>query len=276
MGFTCLKLAFRRYPVKPGAELADISNKKGTYETTLQLLNRAHEIHSNHLSETDQIFIITLTALGWCLKELGQLDESLALLTEGLDIQDRLGNPNLSTYATTCNALADLHLNLHNYDKAHYYFEQAIDCWGRFDRHVNAGIALGNMANLANRQKRFDEALEYASRGLRIDESMLGVDHPDLAFPLTCVGESCIGLKSYEDAIEVLEHAFQLRTDNDVPPGNFAWTQWLLGRALVESDRNAPLGYQYIEQARVILQSLGDATVDELKDVESWLAENIS
>jgi hypothetical protein len=105
---------------------------------------------------------------------------------------------------------------------------------------------------------------------------MLGVDHPDLAFPLTCVGESCIGLKSYDDAIEVLERAFQLRTDNDVPPGNFAWTQWLLGRALVESDMNAPLGDQYIEQARVILQTLGDAAVDELNDVDSWLAENAS
>jgi tetratricopeptide (TPR) repeat protein len=240
------------------------------------LLNRAHEIHSNHLSETDQIFIITLTALGWCQKELGHLDESLALLTECIDIQDRLGNPNLSTYATTCNALADLHLNLHNYDKAHFYFEQAIDCWGRFDRHVHAGIALGNMANLANRQERFDEALEYAKRGMAIDESMLGVDHPDIAFPLTCVGESCIGLKNYDDAINVLERAFQLRTENDVPPGNLAWTQWLLGRVLVESDRNVSLGHKYIEQAREILQSLGDATADELNDVDAWLAENSS
>jgi hypothetical protein len=50
----------------------------------------------------------------------------------------------------------------------------------------------------------------------------------------------------------------------------------LLGRALVESDRNAPLGYQYIEQARVIFHTLGDATVDELNDVDTWLAENAS
>ena len=105
---------------------------------------------------------------------------------------------------------------------------------------------------------------------------MLGVDHPDIAFPLTCIGESFIGLKSYDDAIKVLERAFQLRTDNAVPTGNFAWTQWLLGRALVESDRNVPLGYQYIEQSREILQTLGDAAVDELNDVDSWLAENAS
>ncbi len=132
------------------------------------------------------------------------------------------------------------------------------------------------MANLANRQERFDEALEYARRGLRIDESILAMDHPDIAFPLTCVGEACIGLKNYDDAIDVLERAFQLRTENDVPPGNLAWTQWLLGRALVESVRNVSLGYQYIERARVILQSLGDATVDELNDVDTWLAANSS
>jgi hypothetical protein len=45
---------------------------------------------------------------------------------------------------------------------------------------------------------------------------------------------------------------------------------------MVESDRNASLGYQYIEQARVILQTLGDAAIDELNDVDTWLAENAS
>lgn len=47
---------------------------------------------------------------------------------------------------------------------------------------------------------------------LSIDEAALGVDHPDRAYDLTCVGEAELGRGQSEKARELLERALALRT----------------------------------------------------------------
>jgi hypothetical protein len=105
-----------------------------------------------------------------------------------------------------------------------------------------------------------------------MDEALLGVGHPEVAFALTCLGESYLGLRDYEAAIDVLQRANALRTENEVPAGNRAWTRWLLGRCLVESAVDSDLGMKLIQEARPVFALMGDAAASETRDVDTWLA----
>ncbi len=212
-----------------------------------------------------------LTDLGWSLKELGRYAECERALRESLAIQESTEGGNWSLYAGTHNAFADLNISLENYPAAREHLEVALETWQRFDQHVDATIALTNHANLANRQGLFAEALEYGKRGYAIDQAVLGDDHPVLAFALTCMGESQIGLSDYEAALATLSQADALRTQHEVPSGNLEWTRWLLGRALVESGQDPEAGMSKVAEARATFESMGDAAASELADINTWL-----
>lgn len=207
---------------------------------------------------------------GWAQKELGRYDEAQSSLDESLTIQT-VDRPNWSGLAATHNALADLYISVENYPQARANLERAIDAWRKFDQHSDVAVALGNLANLANREHLYAQALSYGLDACAIDVEVLGEDHPELAFALTCIGESHIGLEDYDSAIEVLTRANALRTAHEVPEGNRAWTRWLLGRTLADSHRDTTRGMALVVEARAVFQSMGSAAASELKDVNDWL-----
>jgi len=101
---------------------------------------------------------------------------------------------------------------------------------------------------------------------------VLGDDHPELAFSLSCIGESLIGLGEYAGAIESLEKAYGLRRKHGAPASNLAWTGWLLGKARVESGLEADEGWRHIRAAREELARLGAAAASEVNEIDQWLA----
>lgn len=209
---------------------------------------------------------------GWAQKELGQFDEARGSLSRCVEIASG-ETPNWHLLASAHNALADLEISQERYPQARVHLETAVDAWRQFDAHSDVAVALNNLANVANREGLYGEALDYGREAYKADLRVLGDGHAELAFALTCIGESQIGLRNLDAAIETLGEAYDLRTSREVRAGNRAWTAWLLGRALVEDDREPARGFALVDEARAVFEDMGDAAGSELKDVEAWLRQ---
>ena len=249
--------------------LAQIKGKRGDHQQALD--HQTETIALAEVLENDNLIAISLSQLGWYLKELGRYDQAKDALQRSLDIQNG-GQPNYSQLALTHNALADLYISREDYPQARQHLQLAIACWRKFDRNSDVAIGLGSLANLANRQGLYAEGLDYARQAYEEDIQVLGNDHPELAFSLSCEGESLIGLGDYDGAITSLSRAYELRKSHKAPPGNIAWSAWLLGRALVESGTDTARGRQLVDHARLTLSGLGASAQSEVADIDNWLA----
>lgn len=251
--------------------LALIHSKSGRNEEALDTQAAAMPL-ADQLG-IEQLIAESLSRLGSYLKELGRYEEAREALLRALDLQLQ-GQPNYAQLAATRNTLADMYINLGNYPEAREHLLLAIEHWRQFDRHADVAIGLTTLANLANREGLFEEALGYGRKVYDEDLAVLGSDHPDLAFSLTCIGESLLGLRDYSAAIEHLGSAYEIRSKKGARRGNLAWTGWLLGRALVESGGDVGRGWQLVEESRSVLASMGAATQSEVDEIDAWTAQN--
>ena len=251
--------------------LALIHNKNGRNQEALEAQYLAMPLADG--LGVDDMVAESLSRLGAYLKELGRYEEARNALQQSLDIQQR-GQPNYAELASTRNALADMYINLENYPEAREQLLLAIEHWRQFDRHADVAVGLTSLANLANREGLFEEALQFGRQAYDEDIAALGSDHPDLAFSLTCIGESLLGLRNFPAAIEALSSAYAIRRDKGARRGNLAWSSWLLGRALAESGSNVSRGRRYIKASRSVLASMGAATLSEVSEIDAWLAQN--
>ncbi len=250
--------------------LSNVCRKRGDHRRALGYLDEALQCCEG--LDDDEQHAQILYRRGWCLKELGRYDDASTSLQESLAIQAQ-DRPNWWRFADTHNALADLSISIEHYSEARAHLRHAIDAWRKFDQHTDIAVALTSLANLANREQMFDDGLAYSREAYALDAGHLGEGHPDVAFSLTCIGESNIGLGRFDAAIEALARADHLRTANEVPEGNRAWTRWLLGRTLTDSNRDSATGMALVHKARAVFEAMGPAAASELKDVDAWLAE---
>ena len=249
---------------------AHLESKRGNPETALE---DAEAAVSAALGVDDPVLKArTLFLAGWCLKELGRFEAARERLSDSLALLEAEPRPNWNRLAATRNALADLEMSLEHYPEARLHLEAAIAAWRQFDQNTDVAVALNNLANLANRQGLFEEGLAYGRDAYALDFAVLGAGHAELAFSLTCIGESQLGLRHYAEAAATLSEALDLREGGQVPAGNVAWTRWLLGRALVDGESDVARGLEAVTEARTVFEKMGEAARSELKDVDAWLA----
>ena len=253
--------------------LAMSQRKRGDFGASLEGVQTGLETLETVLAQSDPEIARAYTALSWVLKELGRNAEAHAALERSLALHERNANANWSAVALTHNALADLCLNEENLDLARHHFEVAIEYWNKFEQHSDVSIGYNNLANAANRQGQFAEALSFAQRSYALDLETRGPSHPDMAFPLTCIGESHLGLGDFDAAVQALEEAEVIRLTNNVPIGNLAWTRWLLARTLWESGLDRSRARDLLLDVRNSYDTLGQAVASERAELEAWLQE---
>jgi len=221
----------------------------------------------------DLALIRSLSRHGWFLKENGMYEEAQKVFDEALGLCEQ-ESPDYDLLASLHNGCADLWMSLEDYERARMHMELTISYWQKYDRIADAAIGLNNLANLCNREQAYDDALRFARESLEAELVYVGMDHPNVAFPLTCIGESLIGLGDHAEALGPLEQALSIRDNHNVAIGNVAWTRWLLGRALVESGQDTSRGMALVNKARLQLTGMGQAAESEVKDIEHWLQQN--
>ena len=105
-------------------------------------------------------------------------------------------------------------------------------------------------------------AQEQAQRAYKAT-ARLEPDSPDLADPLTVLGELALARGDTAGAKETLERALALRAEGNAPPREDARTRFALARALGPTARGRQLATE--AQARVVGEPLAD-------EIARWLA----
>jgi len=253
--------------------LSRIEAEAGNLAEAAELQQHAVEITEAALPPEHIDVAERLSMLAWRLNRIARYEEAVTAGERSLGIQQSFETPPWGMLGATYNTMADIHLNQEQYPEARDYLEQAVDAWSNTDQNTDIGVGLNNLGNLANRTSDYAAARDYCLRALANDEGFLPADHPGLAFPLSCLGEAYMGLGEYAEAIDVLNRAEALRDRPDPDRGSLAWTRWLLGKALWESDVDRAQGAEYVRFARGVLVDLGPIAISELADVDRWLVD---
>ena len=211
--------------------------------------------------------------LAWILKETGRNADAKVILEERLQQLEADESASWAELALVKIDLSDVYINEERYDLACEGLNDGIRYAEMCQMMENKSIAHSNLANVLNRMGDFENALTHGLASLELDEAYFEGEHPALAFPLCCVGESLIGAGRPDEALPHLQRAFDIRQAAEVPAGNLAWSQWLLGRAQTESG-NRTDGIANVMQARKAFEAMEDSISTELRDLREWLAEN--
>ncbi len=114
------------------------------------------------------------------------------------------------------------------------YLRRAHEIWSaELDpEHPDLGLANLDLANALWALREHAKARQHYADALEIWQAALPEDHPRLAYALTGLGRCDLLLGAKAAALESLERAYELRSDDDVDRVDVAETSLLLARAL--------------------------------------------
>jgi tetratricopeptide (TPR) repeat protein len=252
-------------------ELARVHSQLGHRDTALALQSQVVTIEENLFPDAHPLLAVSIERLGWTYTQVGRFDDAIVAFKRALSMEQSFDDPNWNNVAAAYNDLGDAYISIGAYELAREALESALNVWVEQGQNLAIGIALGNLGNASNRAGRHSEAADYCQRGYDNDLQYLPAGHPDLAYPLTCLGEARLGEGDPQAALAPLQQAHSLRNRIDVDEASLAWTRWLYGRALWESGQNTATGMSHIHFAKETFTTMGDAATSELADVTNWL-----
>ena len=252
------------------AEIATVHEKS---EEALEFFRRALVILEAAYPPKHPRLAEVYNGLAWSLQESGQYELAIATAQDVLDLAMSFPSPRWRVVSRAYNAIGNTYISMGDYPRAVQSLEAGLDAARRSGEIPAIGTAFTNLGNTANRAGDYEAAERYCRDALEVDKGHLPADSPDLAFALSCIGEALLRSGNPQQALDVLERAHSLRDRIDFPAFSLAWTRWLYGRALFESDSDHALGVTYIGFARRTFREMGASRRSELADVERWLAE---
>lgn len=123
----------------------------------------------------------------------------------------------------------------------------------------------------ASEEGKLDEAEAVLRQTLRTLEERLGVDHPDVAIPMSLLGQVLMERGRAKEALPLLERVRVLWQPGQAPPEDVAAVLFALGSALWESGEDRKRGVELVTRAHGHYRQLGDARADEVEQTAAWL-----
>jgi CHAT domain-containing protein/Tfp pilus assembly protein PilF len=152
----------------------------GRYAITLEQLREATE-PERRLQEARELQIESLR-----LRRAGNYSEAIAVGTRGLEIYEKVAQPQNPEKARLLNQLGNLSFETGDYVKAEPYYQQALAIREKVlgENHPSVAVSLSDLGVLYFRRGDYVKAEPYYHRALAIRETELGGDHPDVATSL--------------------------------------------------------------------------------------------
>jgi tetratricopeptide (TPR) repeat protein len=222
----------------------------------------------------------SLSSLGAVAESMGELDEARSYLERALAIKEKTLGPDHASVGTTLYNLGNVaHLDGDFEAARDYYLRSlAVQEAALGPDHPELATTLSNLGNTSKRRGNFEEARGYYERALAIRQAGLGPNHPNLAYLLTGLGNSLIGLSKPDEAISQLERSLEICSANNLHPGFVASTQFALAQALYsapeQQGRDRVRARELAKLARTTFVELGEEAVENLAEVDAWLAEH--
>jgi tetratricopeptide (TPR) repeat protein len=250
---------------------AGVATLRGNHDEALRLRELVVGIIEAAYPPDHPRLVTALERLAWSLKETGRYNEAIAAAERALAVESAFETPRWGVISHIHNTIGDVHVSRGNYPLAVQALEAALAAVEKSGNKPMIGLALGNLGNTANRAGEYAAAEAYCRDALTVDEAYLAEDHPDLGYSLSCIGEALLGAGKPTLAIVPLRRAHSVRDRLDIAEGSLAWTRWLYGRALWESEADKSLGLTYVGFAHRVFNEMGESTESELSDVAAWL-----
>lgn len=157
----------------------------------------------------------TLAWVGEEYRSRGQLQNSLPLLQEALEIAKECWGENHEEYALVLGFLGKCLLDLSRNDESISAHEKALQIRRKVlgSDHPDVASSLNDLGRTFNASEEADKALDCCREALRILEKQHDPNHLNLAFSYTIMGNAFTSKEKYKNAIEYHEKALKIRQE---------------------------------------------------------------
>jgi tetratricopeptide (TPR) repeat protein len=227
---------------------------------------KAIELIAESLQIEQAVFPAIHAKLGATYAQLGsayfravQVDQANTALLRSLSIYSQLDTVNPIALGDLHNNIGNLYSYLERFKESEHHLLEAARLWQSVDFYLYS-IVLNNLGSMVMGMEDYAKAKQYCSDALAADERQFPPDSPNIAYPLSCLGEALFNLGEYESAITVLERAYTIRKAKHQSSVPMAHTRINLAMALweVDGDREKIRAHYEYALSAVIEHGTGD------------------
>jgi len=240
----------------------------GDTDTAITYIGQALAIQQQAFPEKHPAIAATWAQLGSAYRLAVQRENAEQALLRSLEIYAAVDAPSPIALGDAHNNLGNLYLDMGRLDESEQHLTKAAELWDSVDFYFSS-IALNNLGVMLIRRGDYARARDYCARALAADETQFPADDPNLAYPLTCLGEALVDLGEFEQAREHLQRAFDIRRGKHESPLPMAETRFHLARALWGVNGNR----EEIEaHYRFALEAVTEHAPEGIEELEAWAA----
>jgi len=242
---------------------------KGHYQDALDVLAKAEKIYERTVGANHPGLARVAYELGLNYAALSQFDKALVELRRAVAIGAVAHGKDHPNYASFQMKLGDTLEALGRHDEALAALREALAIFERQlgPDHVRLASCLEYIARVQVDLGHLREAHQTITRAVAMLDRLYGVNSTNQRSALLTLGAIEIKLGTPARALAPLERAYALGADTD--PAVYAEIEWQLGRALVDTGRDAARGMRLVRAARTEFEH--DArTGDDLRELQAW------
>ncbi len=264
--------------------VAELQSKAGRYDEAIATNERVLEIFREYYGEGHTQVAVAHNNLGTALSAAGRGEEALEHLERALELRSR--DKVFAQMVVPLYNLADLYRQLaeerrcrgesdeaaslftRSVERNRRALELSVEHYG--EEHYFTGVILSGLGVALRNTGEYAEAEQLQRRSIASLDRGVGPEHSTLAFPLVELGRLLLRRGQAAEALEPLERALELRTREDVDPGELAIVRLQLARALWDSGGDKRRAHDLAREAHAHYER--DPPPDACFESRDWLA----
>jgi tetratricopeptide (TPR) repeat protein len=183
---------------------------KGLFPKAAYCYNKSLELERKFLGPTNSSIATHLNNLAWLEIRRGDLKKGQQLLSEGLDIWEKLGDFNNMVAVTSLTLQAIVYREKDKNGESEKYFQRALDL-SQTLKGVDKGLLFNHWGLLLEKQGEIEKAEDLYKKAIKFHETSHGPKDPPLATSLTFLGSFQIKQGNLEEAEINLKRAEEIQ-----------------------------------------------------------------
>lgn len=181
-------------------DIGDVYAEMGNYPKAIENYEKCLEHSKRRLG----LAYRALMSLGIVYHKLGKTQQAYDYLFESLE---GLKKEEVFEVATACNAIGKILMDTKEYDKAHTWFEQAVQFARQYKHRMQLKEAYKNLAHCYKLQNNTELAYDFLQRYTNIQDSLFNVESSERILRL----QNSFSLRKKENEIQVMQKEQELK-----------------------------------------------------------------
>ncbi len=206
----------------------------GDPQKAIGYIEESLKIEQQAFPEIHPKIAATYAQLGTAFFRAVMPERAEELIQTSLKIYAEVGAASPIAVGDAHNNLGNVYSYLERFDESEYHLLEAARLWESVDFY-RYSIVLNNLGSMVMGKDDYAAARDYCERALAADERQFSPDSPNIAYPLSCLGEALINLGEFDQAVTTLRRAYDIRSGRHESPLPMAHTRINLAMALWET-----------------------------------------